>query len=173
MLEKNFIYIICGREIDERFNETWYGSSNPVSFKIIKKQKQKNYVTNLCVLHQIAKSNYLFVVAGKSYFKSSDKISYLFYASVKIKKKKLVSLDENSIYTNLKTKTNQLKYNNKHIQKTKNSVQNSKPQGVDSANSVVSPRVSKKRLNELILSDQGESFSSSCKIRRNKQIQHQ
>ena len=59
MLEKNFIYIICGREIDERFNETWYGSSNPVSFKIIKKQKQKNYVTNLCVLHQIAKSNYL------------------------------------------------------------------------------------------------------------------
>ena len=58
-----------------------------------------------------------FVVAGKSYFKSSDKIKYLFYASVKIKKKKLVSLDENSVYTmlhgfknyfytNLKTKTN-------------------------------------------------------------------
>ena len=71
---------------------------------------------------------------------------------------------KNYFYTNLKTKTNQLKYNNKHIQKTKNSVQNSKPQGVVSANSVVSPRVSKKRLNELILSDQGKVFQVAAKL---------
>lgn len=58
---------------------------------------------------------------------------------------------KNYFYTNLKTKTNQLKYNNKRVQKTKNSVQNSNPQGVVSANNVVSPRVSEKRLNELIL----------------------
>ena len=71
---------------------------------------------------------------------------------------------KNYFYTNLKTKTNQLKYNNKGIQKTKNSVQNSKPQGVVSANSVVSPRVSKKRLNELIISDQGKVFQVAAKL---------
>ena len=71
---------------------------------------------------------------------------------------------KNYFYTNLKTKTNQLKYNNKGIQKTKNSVQNSKPQGVVSANSVVSPRVSKKRLNELVLSDQGKVFQVAAKL---------
>lgn len=71
---------------------------------------------------------------------------------------------KNYFYTNLKTKTNQLKYNNKGIQKTKNSVQNSKPQGVVSANSVVSHRVSKKRLNELILSDQGKVFQVAAKL---------
>ena len=135
---------------------------------------QKNYVTDLCVLHQIAKPNYL-LWWGKSYFKSSNKISYLFYADIKIKKKKVSFLDENSVYTmlygfknyfytNLKTKTNQLKYNNKRIQKTKNSVQNSKPQGVVSANNVVSPRVSDKRLNELILSDQGKVFQVAAKL---------
>ena len=71
---------------------------------------------------------------------------------------------KNYFYTNLKTKTNQLKYNNKGIQKTKNSVQNSKPQGVVSSNSVVSPRVSKKRLNELIISDQGKVFQVAAKL---------
>ena len=71
---------------------------------------------------------------------------------------------KNYFYTNLKTKTNQLKYNNKRIQKTKNSVQNSKPQGVVSANNVVSPRVSEKRLNELILSDQGKVFQVAAKL---------
>ena len=54
---------------------------------------------------------------GKSYFKSSNKISYLFYADIKIKKKKVSFLDENSVYsmlqrfkdyfyTDVKTKTN-------------------------------------------------------------------
>ena len=70
---------------------------------------------------------------------------------------------KNYFYTNLKTKTNQLKYNNKRIQKTKNSVQNFKPQGVVSANNVVSPEVSEKRLNELILSDQGKVFQVAAK----------
>ena len=117
MLEKNFIYIICGREIDERFNATWYGSSNPVSFKIIKKQKLEKLRYKLMCPASDCEVELSFVVAEKSYFKSSNKISYLFYAGVKIKKKKLVSLDENSVYTmlhgfknyfytNLKTKTN-------------------------------------------------------------------
>ena len=78
MLEKNFIYIICGREIDERFNETWYGSSNPVSFKIIKKQKLEKLRYKLMCPTSDCEVELSFVVAGKSYLNQATKSAIYF-----------------------------------------------------------------------------------------------
>lgn len=80
-------------------------------------------------------------------------------------------MDLRILYPDLKSKTNKPKSNSKRMQKTKNSVQNVKAQGVASVNSknsatnsVVSPRVSKKHLNEFILSDQGKIFQVGAKL---------
>ena len=171
--------------MDMKFNEARDSSGKLISFKIIKNSKNLDklrYELTCPTKNCKAKLSYL-KARNKSRHSSfcryqNDEVEY----RKKQRRKLLVSLDENSVYSrldgfkdflypDLKSKTNKPKSNSKRMQKTKNSVQNVKARGVASVNSknsatnsVVSPRVSKKRLNEFILSDQEKIFQVGAKL---------
>ena len=175
-----------------KFNEARDSSGKLISFKIIKNSKNLDKLRyELTCPTKNCKAKLSYFAAGKPYLKARNKSrhsSFCRYQNDEVeyrkkqRRKLLVSLDENSVYSrldgfkdflypDLKSKTNKPKSNSKRMQKTKNSVQNVKAQGVASVNSknsatnsVVSPRVSKKRLNEFILSDQGKIFQVGAKL---------
>lgn len=106
------------------------------------------------------------------------------------RRKQLVNLDESGVYSRLdgftddfypneKSKINKPKTSTKHKSKSKaiDNAQDAKPQGVASVNSgisdskdVISPRVSKKHLNEFISSDQGGIFQVGARLKGIKKI---
>lgn len=184
----------CEGGLVMEFDKARDSSNNIISFKYIKTsnnldklRKELKCPTKNC------QARLSYVAARKPYLKTHNKSSHSSFCPYKKqgvkyrnkqRKKLLVSLNENSVYSrldrykndfypNLKAKTIKQKNNNKRKQKTKNSVQNAKLQGVASVNSktsvtknVISPRVSKKHLNEFLSTDKGKIFQLGAKLKK-------